>query len=59
MTRDLFTDLRKGLASLGDKTGIKKLKKQRLKEDYGLIILWKKTNQAVYSLESDFGRELI
>lgn len=31
MTRDLFTDLRKGLASLGDKTGIKKLKKQRLK----------------------------
>ena len=42
MTRDLFTDLRKGLASLGDKTGIKKLKKQRLKEDYGFIIIKRK-----------------
>jgi heparosan-N-sulfate-glucuronate 5-epimerase len=31
MTRDLFTDLRKGLADLGDRGGIKKLKKTRVK----------------------------
>ena len=31
ITRDLFTDLRKGLASMGDKAGIKKLKKTRVK----------------------------
>jgi len=31
ITRDLYTDLRKGLASMGDKAGIKKLKKTRVK----------------------------
>jgi len=31
ITRDLFTDLKKGLAYMGDKPGIKKLKRARLK----------------------------